>query len=139
MNKEYCPHCGQSVSSHKHSLSNNMAGILKKAASIGPFDFHLQKDLNLTKNEYANFQKLKYWGLVEKADVSGCWRITSHGFGFLKDEIMMPRWVRTFNNRVIEQSFDLVGIRDLQQEPFRYKRIEEYAADSRPVFEESLF
>lgn len=140
MQKEFCPCCGQSVSKHKHSLSANMVKILKKAATRFPFvEFHLQKDIELTHSQYANFQKLRYWGLADKGDTSGHWRITSHGRGFLAGEISLPRWVKTFNNSVVEQSSEYVSVRDSGELPIRYKQRSEYAKDAEPMFEESLF
>lgn len=143
MEKQFCPHCGQAISAHKHGLSANMIRIMRKAAYadfvMGGGEFHLQQDLNLTKNEYANFQKLKYWGLVFKGSKSGYWRISSHGKGFLANEIRMPKWVRTFNNRVVEQSDRLISVVDCGFTALRYKRREDYARDAVPALAESLF
>lgn len=139
MEKEYCQCCGQSISKHKHSLSKNMIRILHKAATCGISNFHLQQHINLTKNEYANFQKLKYWGLVVRSPhLSGYWQITKQGILFIKGETDLPKWVQTFNNKVVDTSKDLVSVHDLGLF-LRYKRREEYANDAEPAFERTLF
>ncbi|MFA5261723.1 MAG: hypothetical protein WC450_10900 [Candidatus Omnitrophota bacterium] len=55
---------------HQHVFSGALADILLIIARrYGPGEpFHLQKDFfDFTKNQYNNFQKLQYWGLVRKA------------------------------------------------------------------------
>lgn len=136
MKKEYCQHCGQPVMKHKHSLTKSLARILTLIPLMS--EFHLQKHLKLTKNEYANFQKLKYWGLVEKVyGKSGYWIVTTLGRKFVFGEISVPRTVITFNNRVIDQSMDVTNMRSAHG---FWKTREEYARDSEPALAtESLF
>lgn len=144
MKKEFCQHCGQSIMQHKQSLSRSLVNILFIVANRGLPSFHLQKDVNLNHNQYANFQKLKFWGLVERDEnESGKWKITKDGMAFLFGESMLPRSVWTFNNKVTAASQDeLISIRDLKLEPFRYKKREQYIKDATPVkdlAEQNLF
>lgn len=130
MKKEFCPHCGQGIMRQKQSLSRTLVMILRKTAEAYKPEVHLQKDLTLTKNEYANFQKLKYWGLVRKAEKSGFWLITKIGYDFLAGKIVLPKAQWTFNNTVVGQEGGLISIQDLKLEPWGYKQREEYSQDA---------
>lgn len=133
--KCFCHSCGQSIMKHKHSLSRSLTLILSKAAAFKGETFHLQKDLNLTKNEYANFQKLQYWHLVGKVkDQSGYWEITSFGRHFLDGTFKPVKSVWTFNNKVISTE-GVVSIFELKLEPMSFKHREEYIDDALPVFD----
>jgi hypothetical protein len=117
--KHTCCSCGKSVMSHKHILSRSLGDILlvliQKVSQDEPF--HLQRDFSLTKNQYNNFQKLQYWGLVKKhyscgEREGGVWELTRSAFEFVNGR-QIPRWVKTFNNIVIERSNDLVTMSEL--------------------------
>lgn len=116
--KELCPHCGASMKEYVHSLTPGLVKSLVKFGEAikckGINDIHLQTEVDLTKNEYNNFQKLRYWGLVHHADKenikSGRWLLTSNGSRFLKGEIKMPKKVKTFRNQKINQWTALVGV-----------------------------
>jgi hypothetical protein len=121
---------------HKHTFSKALADILMSVARtyrIGT-PFHLQKDLRLTKNQYNNFQKLQYWGLVKKhyregERVGGTWELTQDTEAVLKG-YRIPKWVMTFNNRVIEKAYDLTIFSDVTGS---YKLPEDYAKKAEPV------
>lgn len=133
-NKQFCQHCGQSIMRHKQSLSKSLVAILVKSyESFGSKSFHLQKDLSLTKNQYANFQKLKYWVLVTRDEAhAGHWRITFEGIKFLEGTAKVSRFVWTFNNRVVDCDGPMVYYRDVTGSNSFYKKREEYASDAQP-------
>lgn len=116
--REKCPHCGQSIMKHTHIFNKSLATILLKTAKrFSPGEpFHLQKDLDLTKNEYANFQKLRYWKFVEKFRFNGkrkggYWRLTDFAVQVL-NKGSIPRSVITFNNTIVEESEEYTSISD---------------------------
>ena len=95
---------------HEHCLTPGLVEILRKiinqvkVANINKV--HLQKDLTLTHSEFANLQKLRYWGLIAKCKESGIkqpgyWVVTRNGGSFLRNEMEMPKIVGTLDNRVI--------------------------------------
>ena len=116
MKKEFCPHCTQPVMQHRQSFNVSMANMLLKVAlrfREGQ-PFHLQKDLELTKNQYNNFQKLKYWDLIEKhyengKRVWGCWHLTKEVREFFKGR-PLRKTVTTFNNKVVEVSEETIEL-----------------------------
>jgi hypothetical protein len=97
---------------HQHAFSKSLAGILFEVArQYGPGQpFHLQRDFSAwSHNQYNNFQKLKYWGLVEKhydfvgKRAGGFWHLTPKVLDLINCQ-EIPVWIRTFNNKVIEIS-----------------------------------
>jgi len=115
--EEYCTCCGASMKSYHHALSSGLVSALIKSIKFVQEDnknlFHLQNDLtSLTKNEYNNFQKLRFHGLVAKTDKAGYWLITKRGGMFLRGEMAVPKTVQTFRNEVIGHSEETVTIRD---------------------------
>jgi hypothetical protein len=121
--KEVCPHCGQLVRSRWELLT---PGLVKDLAIFheavirkGRNEIHLQEDCTFNKNQYNNFQKLRYFGLVAKVDEegkkrSGKWLITRRGAQFLAGMIDIPRKVLIFNNHIQDRSDDLVFIKDIK-------------------------
>lgn len=127
MEKEQCPHCGANMKIWKHSLTNGLVQILKKFALAiekkGFNNIHLQNEAVLTSNEYNNFQKLRYFGLVVKTEgESGKWKITRNGLAFLNGKKAIPNKVYTFRNRIVDRSEELVFIDSVDKDPFYEKR-----------------
>lgn len=125
-NKKVCANCGENMKAYWHSLTSGLVGDLIKAIEFvrgnNKNSFHLQKDLQLTKSQYNNFQKLRFHALVAKDKEykeSGYWLITKRGGQFLRGEIEVPKRVQTFRNSVIEHSLELVSIRNFKNDfPF---------------------
>jgi len=114
--KEYCKHCGSAIMKHRHTFSKVLANLLLKAANKFKegIPFHLQNGLNLSKNEYNNFQKLKYWGLIWKCYENGkrkggYWRL-GPGVRELINGGLIAEWVKTYNNQVIESSTEAITL-----------------------------
>jgi hypothetical protein len=114
--KSKCEHCGASLQVYNHTLSSGLVSALIKSIQFvqenKKNEFHLQNDLkNLTKNEYNNFQKLRFHGLVAKIEnKAGYWLITRRGGLFLRGEIGIPHNVQTFRNKVVGHSGDITTI-----------------------------
>ena len=86
-----------------HTLTPGLVSCLVKAIQFvhahDRNEFHLQRDLDLSHTEYANFRKLRYWRLVAQVDGKrGYWLITKWGGQFLRGEIDMPVCVSTQDN-----------------------------------------
>ena len=147
MSKEFCPHCHQSIMQNKQFFTKALGDILLLAATVYPYgkSFHLQKDLLLTKSQYNNFQKLRYWGLVKKSytpegkRIGGCWELTSLVRYFVNGSAL-PRIKWTFNNEVVDRSTD--DQITLSQAVGSFKVPEWWADNARPVkklLQETLF
>lgn len=117
INKEACPHCGANISPRWEPLNAALVGILIKAIQYvherNENRFNANRDLGLTHNQAANFQKLRFHGLVAHADQdkrSGYWLITARGGQFLRSEMNVPKQVKVFRNKVMDHSPELVWI-----------------------------
>lgn len=114
----HCNFCGSSIMKHKHTLSPGMVNaFMKFAAYIRDFatdnTAHPQKDVKLTYNEYANFQKLRYFNLAHfDKKRPGNWLITKNGGFFLRGQRPRPFAVVTYHNRIVERSTKMVWIKD---------------------------
>lgn len=110
---QVCPTCGHAVKERWEMLNAGLVYCLVQAVKAvhrkNVNRFHLQKDLNLTKTQYNNFQKLRYHALIAHADPenpkSGEWLITARGGQFLRGESAVPRRVLVAANRVIDHDF----------------------------------
>jgi hypothetical protein len=128
----FCPCCGVKLNGRWENLSKGLVKSLIKFRQ-GVLDknensIHLQTDLLLSKNEYNNFQKLRYHGLiahyrnpVTKEPVSGYWLLTRRGNQFAKGDIHIPKKVMIFRNKIFERSDEYVSIEEVMKDPnFNY-------------------
>jgi len=129
-----CPCCGASMKVHSHGLSRGLVNTLIKfrtAVLNRPhYQFnrvHIPDDVLLTKNEYNNFQKLRYFGLVAKVRKpdgtreQGYWLLTRNGNAFCKGLKDMPKSVQTFRNKIVDRHPEKISIlQALQSETLPY-------------------
>ena len=118
-----CEHCGANISSIEHSLSLGLVNSLRKFATAIKKkkinEAHLQKECGLSFTEHNNFQKLGYFGLVaKKKGKSGYWVLTRNGGAFLRNELAIPKNVRTFRDFKIDESEKTVKIRDFYNDVY---------------------
>lgn len=116
-----CPACGQNTLDHRHTLTRPIAeGLLRLFhAGGGPAKI---SDLMSSRSMLDNFQKLRYWGLVEQsrdADgrrLDGQWNITPLGEQFCLGEVAVFRRVWTYLGTFLEhdESSGRVRISELQ-------------------------
>lgn len=117
-----CFNCGANLKEWWHTLTpglvNNLVAMIAVVKQKGINQVHLQRELNLSKNEYNNFQKLRYHALIAKCydrlgnHKPGYWLITDRGGKFLRGEMSVPAKVKTFRNKVVDHDLDTVNIRD---------------------------
>lgn len=135
--KEYCPHCHQAIMQNKQVFSKALGDILLTVACEFPAEktFHLQHDLVLTKSQYNNFQKLRYWGLIKKsynADGSrhgGYWELTSL-VKYVVNGKPIPKFKMTFNNKVVSASEEMI---QLENAVGSYEIPEQWAYKAEPM------
>lgn len=100
--QERCESCGHIKTAYTHKLNKLLCQSLRDL-----IDFYertksacnLQRDLNLTKSQYNNFQKLQYWLLVRRAPEG--WYPTEHGINFIEGRIFIPNIVATLESEVL--------------------------------------
>jgi len=135
MNRDaYCEHCGAKVVEYKHNFNAGMANSLWQIYLVNkPVAL---TDLELTRSQWTNFQKLRYWGLVEQCidDISkrsnGLWRITDLGIQFIDDsDCTIAHNVWTFRGETMRFEGDFVYFSDIHEK--FYKERPQYAAEAR--------
>lgn len=118
---------------HKHNLSKGLCSALvvfsKQKMPANP------NKLKLTHNQLANWQKLRYWGLVEKVkeegeSIGGMWQLTPMGVLFVRNKISIQKWAWTYRGKVLRLDGDKVSIDQVLE---TYKTKPEYVADAQPV------
>lgn len=116
-----CDHCGAKMVEYKHTLSKNLLrGFARIVKSVEPaLTFQFKDCAFLSYSQASNMQKLRYWGMIQKADdetkKGGDWIITPLAIKFLKGELSLPvavwsyraTWVRDEDaTKTIEQITD---------------------------------
>lgn len=114
----------------KHELHAGLvAGLIKlyermehrRKAGVRNFnEIHIRRDLMLTRDEWTNFSKLQYLGLVTQWLKSGkkrrgYWAITERGVKFLQGTLKIQQGVETFNRKRVRWFGPLVGIKDFER------------------------
>lgn len=118
-----CSQCGAKTVKYKHSLSHGLvSGLRKVAENAGRREVNLS-GAGLTRNQWDNFQKLKYWGLVAQSKAkSGCWRVTDKGWKFLAGLVTVPSKVWTYRGVFDRFGGSNVSVTDLQTDVLYEKR-----------------
>lgn len=114
-------------------LVSTFYAFVAAVARKGVNDVHLETEANLTHKQHANFQKLRYHGLVakpEKGKSDGRWLLTKRGGEFRRNEIWIAKKVFVKDNHVIGYSEEKVRISDFYgkhpefQTQFEYEVVE---------------
>jgi len=102
--KRNCDCCGHQTTAFSHNLN---AQLIQALDQLNDYYFknhrgcNLQKNLNLTKNQYNNFQKLQYFNLVTR--VEDGWIPTIVGTKFLQGDITVENPVATFGKEILNR------------------------------------
>lgn len=132
---ETCPHCGNQTTAYTHNLNKTLVSALDQLVTHYYKQYspvNLQQDLDLTKNQYNNFQKLQYFGLVRRT--TNGYYPTSKGISFTAGLTHCQNKVATLGKRILENdhpawettnvSPETVMIWDIDER--FYKRREDY-------------
>lgn len=107
MSESICHHCGAKMVEYKFTFNKGLARCLWRIAKF-PDSFVEIKNLGMTTSQWTNFQKLRYWGFIEKPDNEnnegrgGIWKITRSGLDFISGKISIQKRVTTYRNKVID-------------------------------------
>lgn len=124
---EHCETCGAKIVKYWHSLNKPLCSAIIKIYRLHGVNKYVKvSDLGFTHNQLANFQKLRYWGLVRKMEEEplakgGFWCITDYGEMFVKGEIRIPKRVETYRSKATGEAEGLVLISDIV-EGYQYKK-----------------
>lgn len=99
---EECPHCGNKIRAYIHALNQPMVSALRQLVDYWDEygkSCNLQRDLRLTKNQYNNFQKLAYFGLVGRT--TNGWYPSELGREFIYGRARSWNKVATFKGQTV--------------------------------------
>ncbi len=92
-----CPTCGAKRVEYTHRLSKGLASALARAYEVhGLRAFNPSIKLGLTHTQLANWQKLRYWGLIKSSEKGGQWQLTYSGARFLMGDMTVALKVKTY-------------------------------------------
>ena len=122
-----CECCGAKMVEYKHNFNAHLAeGLYRLYCAKAPINL---QDLNLTKSQWTNFQKLRYWGLVAKTEnMPGVWQMTERGINFIELATAIPRHVWTYRGEPIRFEQDVCRFKDVHENKLKQKT--EYAEES---------
>jgi hypothetical protein len=136
MAKKVCEHCGASMMEYKHSLSVGLLeGLLRLYRQRKPVNLAV---LNLNHSQWDNFQKLKYWGLVEKFRGAGTnakggiWTITTNGIDFVTGRVKVQKSVWTYRGEFRRFDGEEVNSHQIHD---AFKTVEDYRREMVPHLE----
>ena len=133
MTDKFCECCGAKLVKYKHSLSKSLLRCLYIPSALGYKSFN-PGELDMNYNQRANFQKLQYWGLVERCDQDkakgGDWRITEKGWFFLRGEIKVHKIAWTFRGKLERYDGEEVSVMEVTG-GWRYRP--DYARERAPL------
>lgn len=114
-----CELCGAKMVEYKHGLSKGLMRVLHKViqACDGRIDEFEFKDIKLNYNEGSNFQKLRYWGLIEKVGDAdgkgGIWKLTEKALSFSQGNLTLQKFARTYRGNWVAYEGENVGIEEI--------------------------
>lgn len=111
-----CGYCGHVEAAYSHHLNAQMVMALRQIVDFYEKEkrpCNLQKDLCLSKNQYNNFQKLQYFGLVARTKEG--WWPELNGDGFIRGEKMCYDRVATFKKSVL--GAESIFWKDVKEKP----------------------
>ena len=130
---DICEHCGAKTVEYRHPLAKHMVESLAILEAYGGGPINL-KELGLNRNQWDNFQKLRYFDPVEQVVVDGqrqrgVWAITPRGGNFLLGFVTCPPVVWTYRGeRVRYEGPPITSAQALAG--YRLRR--DWADDARP-------
>lgn len=138
MESSKCHACGTKLKKYKHNLSPALVDTLLRFTivhhNLNKEDTHLIKNCNFNSYQNSNFQKLKYFGLVEKGEVSGTWLLTKKGMYFTQNISPCEQYAITFKGNVTELASDVVWLHEYASElPEYQKNFDVYEPNFKPM------
>ena len=135
-----CPVCNAKTVKYKHTLNVPLIKGLEAIARSGRDPVKIS-ELNMSKQQWTNFQKLRYFDLVEQyydeedgKRIGGEWIITQRGVDFIKGDIAIYQKVWTYRGVRLDYAGEEVSVHDIIED---YQFREEWAEEAKPQLEVS--
>lgn len=138
--QKQCDCCGHLTTAYSHKLNKPLVKALRQLVDFyenKKTDCNLQKNLDLTKNQYNNFQKLQYFGLVQHTKDG--WYPTEQATRFIYGEVVIRNTDLTFGKSILDTRHEAWSIKKINYkfvyvyeiDELSYKKREEYQDEKR--------
>lgn len=119
-----CQCCGAKIVKYTFTFNKGLARCLYAIRNY-PQGVEI-RTLKMTSSMWTNFQKLRYWGLIEPVSLGdkrkgGFWKITSTGLDFLNGKVPISKKVVMYRNNFDSFSLDEVYFKDVT-EGYEYRQ-----------------
>ena len=125
------------VTAYTHNLNAQMVQALEQVVDYywkKGIGCNLQKDITLTKNQYNNFQKLQYFGLVVNTEKG--WTPTRLGSSFLTGDSAVQNPVATFGKEILDPLHEAWKTVDKRPSPIHVSQIRNYNWKGREAYKD---
>lgn len=97
-----CPVCEQYAKAYRRKLNSGMAlALVTMYRSSGTSWCRRTAVLRDLPTSAHDNTLLHHWGLFERGEESGWWRVTRHGRDFVLNEIEVPKFAVVYNNKLV--------------------------------------
>lgn len=97
-----CPCCEQYAREYRRKLNSGMAlALVTMYRSSGTSWCRRTAVLRDLPTSAHDNTLLHHWGLFERGEESGWWRVTRHGRDFVLNEIEVPKFAVVYNNQLL--------------------------------------
>lgn len=130
-----CPCCTQFAKVYRRKITSTMARLLIRLwIEAGREWAHMPTVTSRASTSASSGDpaKLRYWGLLEEADVerddggrAGWWRITDDGEAYVRAALRVRKYARVYDGRCLGHDGDLVDIVDALGDRFNYRDLME--------------
>jgi hypothetical protein len=124
-----CPHCDAKMVEYRHTFNKGLAHGLYELWAAGGGPISLSR-LRLTRVQWTNFQKLRYWDLVSRTRQDGEWTITTQGVQFVTQSTPITKWVWTYRGNAVRFDGDTCFFKD--EHEATYDKRPDYIATAMP-------
>lgn len=137
-----CPHCGAKTIAYWHRITpglvHTLVKVYEKVCEKNENLVH-KDELDLDHSEYGNFQKLRFHALIAKYRVDGIWQrgtwvVTKRGAQFLKNQLAIPKSVKTFRNKVVAHSDETVDVGRVMKSDQYWDMYEDFKGRGEGIF-----
>lgn len=138
--QKHCQCCGHTITAYTHKLNKPLVRALKQLVDfyeVSRRPANLQKHLDLTKNQYNNFQKLQYFKLVQHTKEG--WLPTLKAIEFIYNRVRIRDNAITFGKDILDYEHEAWRFKNvrynyitiLEIDVLSYKKREEYQDEKR--------
>jgi len=122
-----CPLCGQHAKIYKRKINSGMARSLIHIYRISPNGWVHVRAIGAVSREEG---KLAHWGLLEEqtgvgmhGGRAGYWRLTDKGRAFITGNLMVPKYAKIYNGKLLGLEGPMVTIKDALGDKFDYNQL----------------